>query len=218
LPGRNSFMSAHRPIVIALAVIVAIAAGIVLSREVARRQAAPVAALAHGTLIEPPRPLPSFALTDQTGTPLGPERLKDRWTFVFFGFTHCPDICPIALSVLAQVEQSLADLPAARRPQLLFVSVDPQRDTPPRMTEYLRTFAAPIVGATGEPSQVEVLTRHMAIPVAIRDGGEGNYGVDHSGAIFLVDPNGGLRALFSTPHTAARLSEDYRRLVTGAAS
>jgi protein SCO1 len=211
-------MSAHRPLILAIVVIVAVAAGIVLSRELAKREATSVAALAHGTLIEPPRPVPSFALTDQSGAALSPERLKDRWTFVFFGFTHCPDICPIALAVLTQVEQSLADLPAARRPQLLFVSVDPQRDTPSRLTEYLRTFAAPIVGATGEPSQIEVLTRHMAIPVAIRDGGEGNYSVDHSGAIFLVDPSGALRALFSSPHTAAGLSEDFRRLVSGAAS
>ena len=211
-------MSVNRTITVAIAAIVAIAAGVLLSREQSRREGAPIAVLTQGTLIAPARPLPAFALVDQNAAPFGAERLKDRWTYVFFGFTHCPDVCPATLAVLSQVEQSLADLQPALRPQILFVSVDPQRDTPARLAQYVRTFGPSVVGVSGEQSQIDALTRHMSVPVAVRDGDEGNYAVNHSGAIFLVDPNGALRALFSTPHSATGLAEDYRRLVVRADS
>jgi protein SCO1/2 len=207
-------MPANRSIAIVIAVIVAVTAGMLLSRELLDRttsKAGPV--LVQGTLIEPARPLPTFSLVDHTAAPFGPDRLRNRWTYIFFGFTHCPDICPVTLAVLAQTEKILADLPLASRPQILFVSVDPQRDTPKRLAEYVQSFGSSIVGATGEKQQIDALTQHMAAPAAMRDGGEGNYGVDHSGSVFLVDPNGAWRALFSMPHTPAGLADDYRRLI-----
>jgi len=112
----------------ALVAIVAIAAGILLSWAVLERSSAPT--LAQATLIDPPRALPPMAFIDEQGQPFGPERLRGRWSILFFGFTYCPDICPTTLALLAQVEKQLADLPAEQRPQIVLVSVDPKRDTP----------------------------------------------------------------------------------------
>ena len=189
--------------------IVAIAAGMLLSRALLDRSGGPT--LAKATLIEPARPLPPMAFIDQQGQPFGLEQLRGHWSILFFGFTSCPDVCPMTLALLAQVEKKLADLPAEQRPHIVLVSVDPKRDTPERLAQYVKSFSPTFTGITGDAVQEFALK--MGVPVAISEQPGGNYTVDHSAAIFVVDPTGALRALSSTPHEVPIIAEDYRSLV-----
>jgi protein SCO1 len=132
---------------------------------------------------------------------------------LFFGFTNCPDVCPATLGVLAQIERQLQDLPEPSRPQVALVSVDPQRDTPAQLKSYVKFFSPSFVGLTGSQQDLDAFTRAMGVPVAIQRLENGAYTVDHSAAIFLIDPQGAMHALFSTPHDPTKIAQDYRRIV-----
>lgn len=207
-------MNRTKSIVVGIVIaIVAVIAGMLLSRAIMERVArTETATLQSGTLLEPPRPLPIFSLIDERGESIGNDALRGNWTFMFFGFTHCPDVCPMTLRLLAQVQQSLSDLEPEERPSITLISVDPKRDTPEQLAKYVSFFGADIRGITGSPTDIEHFTRQIGVPVAITPIGD-SYTVDHSGAIFLIDPTGSIRALFSPPHTAATLADDYRRIV-----
>jgi protein SCO1/2 len=199
----------------ALVAIVAIAAGMLFARSLVGNEGASQLGLAQATLLKPPRPLPQFALIDQAGAPFTPDRLKNRWSLLFFGFTRCPDVCPLTLGVLAQAEKALSDLPPEKRPQIMLVSVDPQRDNPAQLASYVKFFSPTFGGVTGTQDAIDELTSALGVPVAINKLPNGDYSVDHSAAIFLIDPNGALHALFSSPHLPAVIADDYRRIVTG---
>jgi protein SCO1/2 len=204
----------------AIIAIVAVAGGILLARAMLGdamlgNNNVVQLELAKATLLNPPRALPEFTLIDHTGASFGQAQLKDRWSLLFFGFTHCPDVCPTTLGMLAQTEKALGDLPAEQRPQIVLVSVDPQRDTPEQLASYVRFFSPSFTGVTGSQEAIDKFTRALGVPVAISPLANGDYSVDHSAAIFLVDPSGALRALFSTPHSPAIIAADYRRIVDG---
>jgi protein SCO1/2 len=177
------------------------------------RSASTQLALTGGTLLTPPRPLPEFRLVDQDDAAFTPERLKNQWSLLFFGFTHCPDVCPTTLGMLARTEKQLADLPTDQRPHVVFVSVDPLRDTPRQIKPYVTFFSPTFTGVTGTSEAIEDFTTKLGVPVVITPASNGDYTVDHSAAIFLVDPQGALHALFSAPHDPARIAADYRQIV-----
>lgn len=197
---------------VVLAIVAAIV-GMLLSRAVMDRvNSGGEIALASGTLLDSPRPLPTFSLIDHNGQPFENASLRDGWTFMFFGFTHCPDVCPTTLRMLGGVQQALRDLDPNLRPGVTLISVDPKRDTPEQLSKYVGFFGPDFRGVTGSTEDIDGFTRQIGVPVAITPMGD-SYTVDHSGAIFLIDPNGAIRALFSPPHDAATLAEDYRRVV-----
>jgi protein SCO1 len=197
---------------VAVIVLAGVLAGVLASYVVARR-VAPPPALEHATAYGEPRVLPAFELVDHSAKPFGPERLRGRWTFLFFGFVNCPDVCPTTLATLAGVRATLAGLPEAQRAAVVFVSVDPGRDTPPVLAQYVVHFDPSFVGATGRPEEIETLTRALGVAVAVGPpAADGSYSVDHTAAIFLVDPAGRVAALFNTPHDAAVIARDYRRI------
>jgi protein SCO1 len=202
----------------ALVAIVAVAAGMLLSRALLSGSAGSQPVLVSGTLLQPPRPLPPLEFTDHAGQRFDNTRLQGHWSLLFFGFTSCPDVCPQTLGILAQTEKQLADLPAAQRPQVILVSVDPQRDTPAQLAAYVRFFSPSFTGITASREATDEFARQMGVPVAITPLDNGSYTVDHSAAIFLVDPNGALRALFSTPHSPQKIADDYRRITASASS
>jgi protein SCO1/2 len=196
----------------AIVAIVAVASGILSARWLLQDQSAREPAVATATLLAPPRPLPPLALVDQDNRPFGADRLRGGWTFVFFGFTSCPDVCPVTMSALAQTRKLLADLPEAQRPRVVMISVDPQRDTPERLATYVKAFDPSFVGATGTKPAIDELAQRMGVLAAIRPLDGDNYSVDHTTSVFLVDPDGALRALFSAPHTPKLIADDYRRI------
>jgi protein SCO1 len=205
-------MSRNHAVVIAIVAIVAATAGALLARSAFDGARLPQAAMTAGTLLDPPRPLPALTLVDQAEQPFTLDRLRNRWTLLFFGFTNCPDVCPATMGVLKQIETSLQDLSAEQRPQVVLVSVDPERDTPQQLASYVKFFSPSFTGVTGTQDAIDAFTRAMGVPVAISKR-DGNYSVDHSAAIFLIDPGMNLRALFSTPHEPAKIGADYRRIV-----
>ncbi len=177
---------------------------------------APVA-LESGTWFSPPQPLPDFALVDQNGAPAGPDVFKGRWTLVFFGFTHCPEACPTALALLASLRRELAgSLPAEQLPAVLLVTVDPERDTPEVLKDYLASFDAGFdpgfAGLTGSPAALRAFAAGLGMLYWKVPAGS-DYTMEHGTAILLVNPGGQLAALFSAPHVLDVLVRDYRRSV-----
>lgn len=164
-----------------------------------------------------PRGIPPFALTDQHGATFGPARLRDRWSLLFFGFTHCPDICPSTLFDLQRVAEGIraADPAAAERLQVVFVSVDPERDRPDRLREYIDWFDPRFVAVTGPHDELEPLTRTLGIAYRIEPHEEGaaQYAVDHSASVLLTGPGGRLYGVFPAPHDAATMQSDLLNLL-----
>jgi len=199
----------------ALVAIVAVGAGILSARWVMQRQAGAQIGVATATVLSPPRPLPPLALVGDDNRPFDATRLRGRWSFVFFGFTSCPDVCPVTMAALAQTSKLLAGLPEKLRPQVVMISVDPERDTPAQLAGYVKAFDPTFVGATGTKAAIDEFALRMGVAAAKRPLDGGSYSVDHTTSVFLIDPDGALHALFSAPHTPKLIADDYRR-ITGA--
>jgi protein SCO1/2 len=167
--------------------------------------------LQQGTLLPSAKPIVDFRLLDPKGEPFTLNELQGHWTFAFFGFTHCPDVCPTSLAMLAQVIRKLennSELDAV--PRGLFISVDPQRDTPEALANYLPYFHPDFIGATGDSGEILKLTRQLGIIYAkAQSGNDDNYLVDHSAAIILFDPDGNYHALFNVPHDPEKIASDF---------
>ena len=161
-----------------------------------------------------PREIPVFELIDQDGKAFGPDRLRGQWSLLFFGFTHCPDICPGTLFDLANLQAQLENEDAAMHHQVVFVSVDPERDSPGRLGDYVRHFSSDFTGVTGEHDQLLPLTRKLGIAYRIAEHAEGaaQYSVDHSASVLLMDPEGRLHGVFPAPHDVAEMADALTRL------
>jgi protein SCO1/2 len=176
------------------------------------KSAAP--ALERATLFEAARPLPVIALLDQSGEAFDLGRMRGHWSLLFFGFTHCPDVCPTTLALLADVRRQLADLPPEAIPEVVLATVDPARDTAEVLAQYVAHFDPSFTGLTGSPDAMAAFARDLGVAVLIgAPAADGSYTVDHSAAVFLIDPDAAFTALFSTPHEAATIARDYRRIV-----
>jgi len=167
--------------------------------------------LKHGTLLPSPRIITDFQLTGHDGKPFTRDNLKGKWSFAFFGYTHCPDICPTSLTMLAQVMKRLEqDSTLDTLPQVVFVSVDPERDTPELLAEYVPSFHPDLIGVTGDPQQLQVLTRRLGIMFGKSPGDDADsYLMDHSAAILLFDPGSNFRAVFGAPHDPGLIAQDF---------
>ncbi len=193
----------HAPVWIAILAAVGIGVGIAL-RE--RGPAPPT--LRSGTALPEPRPLADFTLIDQHGRPLSRDKLRGHWTLLFTGFTNCPDICPTTLATMAELDRRLArqDL------QFLFVSVDPERDTPEVIARYLAHFGPGLAGATGPRADIERFTSGLGLAQVVNPGVGDEYTVDHSTAFVLIDPEVRLAGYFSAPHAPDALAADLASL------
>jgi len=175
----------------------------------------PPAALASGTLLAPPRALADFSLIDNRGRSFGSANLRGHWSMMFFGYTNCPDYCPTTLTTLAALDRRLRAAGSAAPPQVIFVSVDAKRDTPERLNAFVPAFDPDFIGLTAasQPA-VESLAKKWGVAVAIESAPNGDYIVDHSEAIFVIDPGGRLAAILTGPFTVDALQNDYQRIVT----
>jgi protein SCO1/2 len=183
-------------------VVVAMLAGF----YVAQRSGESVPQLTSGTWFPQPRPIENFALTDEMNQPFTLHELEGHPTLVFFGFTHCPDVCPTTLAKLAQIAKE------AKVPQLrvLLVTVDPARDKPEQLEVYVRAFDPSFKGVTGDPAQIQQLAREFGVAIARVDLGGGDYTVDHSAAVFLLDAKGRRVAVFTPPFEIHPMAADLR--------
>jgi protein SCO1/2 len=184
-------------------------AGVAFWKITQARQAMPRNSL---IVLPEPRVIADFALIDQLGQPFSLEQLRGSWSLIFFGFTHCPDVCPTALYELQQVRKSLQQEldESTQMPEILFVSVDPERDTPEALRDYLSHFDPSFIGLTGKHEQLLPLTKQVGIAYRIEEHESGvtQYSVDHSTGILLTNPAGRLHGVFPAPHGAADISAD----------
>ncbi len=167
----------------------------------------------NATLLRTARPIEDVRLQDTLGNEFRIQQLQGRWSLVFFGFTHCPDVCPTTLTILGQVARSLSDLPEAQRPQLVFVTVDPERDVPSVIKGYVEHFDKNMIGLTGELAQIEALAAQLGVAFQKVPLDQGGYSMDHSAAILMLNPGAELNAIISAPHTVEGVSGDYRKIV-----
>jgi protein SCO1/2 len=196
-----------------LLVLVAALAGAATAWITIKRPGDPPA-LEQATMLDVARPLPQFELVDQAGRAFRRDSLRGQWTLMFFGFTNCPDVCPTTLAELAEVRRKLKDLPAGDLPAVVFVSVDPNRDTIETLGRYVAHFDPQFQGVTGQPVAIEALTHDLGVAVSVGPvSDDRNYTVDHSAAIFLIDPSAAFKAVFSSPHLANVIARDYRSIV-----
>ena len=166
------------------------------------------------TLFPEPKPLTAFALTDHQNRVFDLASLKGKWSFLFFGFTHCPDICPTTLAELARVRDNIAkNMDGVEAIEFVFISVDPNRDTASKLKQYVDYFDATFLGVTGDKAQIGNLAGQLgaAYQVAFTPGTE-NYPVYHAVSVFLVDPQARYHALFTPPLDAEIVSRRFKVL------
>jgi protein SCO1 len=165
-----------------------------------------VPALTSGTWLPQPRDPGEFSLVDQNNAQFSAARLKGAPTLVYFGFTHCPDVCPVTLLQLAQVVKS-AVVPGLR---VVFISVDPARDTAAQLAQYVHAFDPDFIGLTGTPAMLQTVAHRFGVAYLRVDLPGGDYTMDHSSTIFLMDARGRNVAVFTPPYDAKSLTRDLR--------
>ena len=194
---------------LALFAVVALAAGILIGN----RWLAPRAlVIQSGTLLPQPRPITDFTLTGSDGKPFSRADLLGHWTIVFAGYTSCPDVCPTTLMDLKGLETRLG--PLADRLEVLFISVDPERDTPDKLDGYVHYFDPRFRAATGSIAALEQLGRNLGFVFDKAPGSTpGSYTIDHSAALMLIDPKGALRGYLVPPFKPEVLSADIKNVM-----
>ena len=166
------------------------------------------ASTSTATILPTVMEVPAVSLVDQTGRDIDQSVFEGQWDVVFFGFATCPDICPITLRVLRDAQLELEQNGADTLPRIVLVSVDPERDTPEVLTEYMKGFGDNSIAVTGELEQLRTLTSALGIFFDKRYVDEEFYTVDHSSVVLVIDPEGQVTALFSSPHRAENYVND----------
>jgi protein SCO1/2 len=195
----------RRPVLLLLSLsLIAVLAGAGLARLLDTANVP----LKSGTWLPRARPLAAFDLQDLSGRDFGTANLKGHATLLFFGFTHCPDVCPTTLATLAQV-QRLRPVPNA---QIVFVSIDPERDSAASLQVYLGYFNKDFIGLRGDQNALAPVLRSLSA-IAVRENlPDGSYTMDHSATLYLLDTKARLVAVFSPPFSAPLLAADLQQL------
>jgi len=203
-------MSNRYWIIVAAVAVAAAGAGAYLA-HLGRNSDAP--ALESGTFLPAPKVLEDFSLVDTRGAPATLATLRGHPTLVFFGFTHCPDVCPTTLAILAEVQRQVIPQDAKLAGlKVALISVDPERDTPAQLGSYIASFGGDLIGLTGSAPEIVNVSRSFGVASSKVDLGGGNYTMDHSATIFALDSGGRVVAVFTPPFRAAALRADVVRL------
>lgn len=209
-------MSRVNKTVLILVAVVALVLGLTVHKVLTEQHRIdPTALLDAGIVLLPQtREVPSLSFQDQDGKAFDTASLKGRWSLLFFGYTFCPDVCPTTLAQLRELQGKLP--PEVRgKLQVVFVSVDPHRDTPARLKEYLGFFNAGFQGLAGNEESVQKLANAMSIPYIPADTSKPNYTVDHSGNLVIVGPDGTQHGFIRAPLNNAKLAEQLPKVFAG---
>lgn len=160
-------------------------------------------------LMDPPREIGEFALTDHRGQPFTHASLEGRWTLVFFGFTYCPDVCPTTMAFLDKFVGELEGTEAAQT-EVVMISVDPARDTVAQLATYMPFFNADFTGVTGEFLDLFRVATNLNTPFRKVPGQGEDYQVDHSANVVLINPRGDYHGFFKAPLDLAKMKVTYR--------
>lgn len=162
-------------------------------------------------VFDPPRAAPDFSLPGSGGELVTLSKLTGKIVILGFGFSHCPDVCPVTLASLAQVQKNLGDLGSAV--QVIYVTVDPERDTVERLREYMAHFNSGFIGVTGSVEQLVDVRKAYGILAAKKVHNDGSYEVHHSSYLYLIDQQGLLRTLIPFGKTADDIAHDVKILL-----
>lgn len=190
-------------LLVAVAGLVAVGLGVAIGGKVFKAPPAELPAQLHATYLPEGKVLTDFELIDQDNRPFDRSRLQGHWSVLFFGYTHCPDVCPTTLQVMKNV---WTKLPRERfggaEPQMIFVSVDPGRDTPERLKKYVKYYNEQFIGVTGKLEKLDGFVDQLGVMYGYEDPPEGSehYLVNHTSRLILIDPQGKMRAVLSPPH------------------
>ena len=200
-------------IMITLIIIIIIICFIIYSKTQATHQKA--IQLTNGTVLSIPYKIKPFKLVNQNIVAFTNANLKGHWSVLFFGFTRCPMICPVTLSELNKVYRSLEKQGFKNNlPQVVFISVDPEHDTPEVIKKYLLSFNPHFIGLTGTKTGIDSLSKQLGIAyIKSIPSGKSDYEINHSGALIIVNPSGKWEALITPPHAAITIAKDLKRLI-----
>jgi len=182
----------------------------------ARKNFSPI----QGTILSPARKIAVPALVKDNGSDFTLDDLTGHWSLLFFGYTHCPDICPTTMGVLAQARKT-ASANNHMFPQVIFISVDPERDKVEMLTEYVQYFDNDFIAVTGNEKLIKALTLQMSVVYmkmpadnnSATDSADSGYLIDHSAALLLLNPEGKLVAFFNPPHDPKTILKDFQTVV-----
>jgi protein SCO1/2 len=153
-----------------------------------------------------------FRLVDQNGNSVTDADLKGKWSLVYFGYTHCPDACPTALNDIAIALDQLG--PKREAVRSVFITVDPERDTPEVLKEYVTSFDAPILALSGSPEEIARAAKAYRVYYAKHPEAGGDYSMDHSSVIYVMDPEWRFTASFTHQSTPEEIAERLKKLLT----
>lgn len=167
----------------------------------------------HGYVLAKPRALPAVVLVDEHGAETRAEDLRGHWSLLYFGYTYCPDVCPLTLVELANLKRELATQGVTLPVEYYLVSVDPKRDTPERLREYVAYFDPEFRALTGSPQALRELAAATDTVFDVPEGQDGdNYLVSHSSNVVVLDPGARVRAVLAPPHEPARMAADFTKV------
>jgi protein SCO1 len=156
----------------------------------------------------------SLALTAPDGTAVTEQSYRGKWLVIYFGYTFCPDVCPTTMMEIAGALKALG--PRAEAVQAIFITVDPQRDTPNVLNEYLKSFDPRLIGLTGTPAQIAAAAKAFHVFYERNDTGDGSYLYDHSAFIYLVNPDGKFARAITSEGSSQAVADTLSTLMTAA--
>jgi protein SCO1 len=171
----------------------------------------------HGTLLPSGKPVTAFQLVNQNNLPFSEQNLRDNWSLIFIGYTHCPDVCPTTLTTLQQSTE-LMQAVAMSVPKVIFISIDPARDTPDVLAQYVSYFNKDFIGLTGSETELKNVSKQLAAYYNKAAGASGDinnndYLMDHSTALVLINPKAEIQAFLVAPHIPEQIIESVKRSV-----
>jgi protein SCO1/2 len=149
-----------------------------------------------------------FQLTDQHGKPVSDQAFRGRYMLIYFGYSFCPDVCPTTLAVMAQALEKLGD--KSRQVVPVFITIDPERDTPKVLDDYMKSFGPTFVGLTGSPDRIKTVEKKYRVYAVKKPLEGGNYGMDHSSVIYLMGPDGKMVSFYDEAVSPDDLAKDLR--------
>jgi cytochrome oxidase Cu insertion factor (SCO1/SenC/PrrC family) len=152
-----------------------------------------------------------FRLTDQNGRTVSDADFRGRYMLIYFGYSFCPDVCPTTLGVMAQALEKLGG--DSKRVVPIFISVDPARDTPKVLADYMKAFGPNFIGLTGSQDQIKTVEKEYRVYATKRPLENGNYGMDHSSVIYLMGPNGKIISFYDEALSPDDLAKDLRQKI-----
>lgn len=208
-------MSSIKQTVIVLLCVIALIVGMMVARVVRSPEISTEQLQQLGAIVkQQSTKLDDFSLIDHQGRPFDNRRLQGKWSLVFFGYTYCPDVCPTTMALLSQLEQELQGSIAEDNTQYILASVDPERDTPEKLAEYVTHFNTDFIGVTGEVASMFEFARNlnsMFAKAPIDD--SGSYLVDHSMSIAIINPAGEHHGFLRGPHNVANMNQALRAIM-----